>query len=77
MEILLNIENNHNERLLTKAVQNVIDKMLAGDVLVFPAGEYVLSTLYLKSGITLRFLKGCKILGSKNFDDYDVDEKVD
>ena len=76
MEILLNIENNHNERLLTKAVQNVIDKMNVGDVLVFPKGEYVLSTVYLKSGISLRLSKGCKILGSENFLDYDRDEKV-
>ena len=77
MEILLNIENNHNGRLLTKAVQNVIDKMNVGDVLVFPEGKYVLSTVYLKSGITLRLSKGCKILGSENFNDYDRDEKVD
>ena len=77
MEILLNIENNHNERLLTKAVQSVINEMQGSDILVFPAGEYVLSTIYIKSGITLRLSKGCKILGSGNFLDYDRDEKVD
>lgn len=78
MELLVNTEVQcETENLLTKAVQSVIDKMNYGDTLVFPKGNYVLSTIYLKSGITLRFEIGCKILGSENFNDYDRDEKVD
>ena len=78
MELLVNTEVQcESENLLTKAVQSVIDKMNYGDTLVFPKGNYVLSTIYLKSGITLRFEIGCKILGSENFNDYDRDEKVD
>ncbi len=78
MELLINTETEcGTERLLTKSVQEIIDKMNTGDVLVFPKGNYILSTVYLKSGITLRLEKGCEILGSENFEDYDRDEKVD
>lgn len=63
--------------LLTKDIQRLIDVAAAGDVIVFPKGKYVLSTIYLKSGLTLKFEEGCRIIGSENFEDYDPDEKVD
>ena len=78
MEISLNTEiNRENGQPITKAVQNIIDKMNVGDALVFKEGEYVLSTVYLKSGIRIKLEKGCVIYGSEKFDDYDRDEKVD
>ena len=63
--------------LLTKDIQRLIDVAATGDVIVFPKGKYVLSTIYLKSGLTLKFEEGCRIFGSENFEDYDPDEKVD
>lgn len=76
MEILFT-DVAYKGELLTKKVQNAINGLNYGDTLVFPKGEYVLSTVYLKSGITIKLESGCIVLGSENFTDYDVDEKVD
>ena len=64
-------------RLLSADIQRVINEAKEGDCIVFEKGSYLLSTIYLKSGITLKLDKGCSILGSKNFNDYEKDEKVD
>lgn len=78
MEILFTDDGGLKKgELLTKAFQSAIDALNYGDTLVLPKGEFVLSTVYLKSGITIKLESGCVILGSQNFADYDADEKVD
>lgn len=71
----ISVENKSG--LITKYIQELIDSANYGDVIFFPKGEYVLSTVFLKSGLTLEFEKGAKLLGSQNFDDFERDEKVD
>lgn len=78
MEILFtDISKAEKGEPLTENVQKAINELNYGDALVFPKGEYVLSTVYLKSGITIKLESGCVICGSQNFADYDADEKVD
>ncbi len=64
--------------LCSVAVQKLIDEVSAagGGVIAFPAGRYVLSTVFLKNGVHIS-LDGATLLGSLCFDDYQRDEKVD
>ncbi len=66
------------ETLCTAAVQSLIDEVsaLGGGTIVFPQGRYVLSTLFLKSGVHI-LLDKAVLLGSLRFDDYCADERVD
>ena len=43
----------------------------------FDGGRYVLSTVFLRSNVTIEITKNAMVLGSLNFDDYCPDEKVD
>lgn len=63
----------------TKAVQNAIDECYnaGGGKVYFPAGEYVLSTLFLRSNVQIEIAENVMVLGSLNFNDYCEDEKVD
>ena len=55
----------------TSAIQKAIDACtLTGGEVIFPAGDYILGTIYLKDNVTLHLQKGATILGSTNLDDY-------
>ncbi|MBQ8429052.1 MAG: hypothetical protein IJX30_03035 [Clostridia bacterium] len=63
----------------TVAFQKAVDECAqagGGEVFV-PAGEYVLSTVFLKDGVRIRFEEGTLILGSLNFYDYAQQEQID
>ena len=65
-------------RLDTEAVQKAVDACAAaGGTVWFPKGTYVLSTVFLKSGVHIRFEDGTVVLGSLNFYDYAPQEAVD
>lgn len=61
------------------ALQKLIDfcHSQGGGQLVFPKGEYVLSTVFLKSNVRLVLEKDATILGAESFYDYAPEEKVD
>ncbi len=63
----------------TKIVQKAIDECYVngGGEIVFPAGEYVLATVFLKSGVHIRIDESAKLLGTLDFLEYEKDEKVD
>ena len=65
--------------LNTDAVQKAIDACSenGGGKVVFGKGEYVLSTVFLKSNVEIYMESGATILGSTDFYDYQPDEKVD
>ena len=63
-------------KLNSSMIQNAINACENG-VVFFPKRTYVLSTIFLKSNITIIFEQGTKILGSLNFDDYERDEQFD
>ena len=51
--------------LNNKAVQAAIDACAAtGGTVLFPAGTFVLSTVFLKSGVRIELAEGCEILGT-------------
>ena len=68
----------NGETLCTKAVQNAIEKCSVdgGGIVRFDGGRYVLSTVFLRSNVTVEITKNATILGSLNFEDYCPDEKV-
>jgi len=65
--------------IVTKAVQKAIDTANeeGGGTVVFPEGEYVLFTVFLKSNVKIEITKGAKILGAPSFYDYAPEEKID
>ncbi len=65
--------------LITKKLQTLIDEVFAGGggVIYFPKGEYVLSTVFLRSGIKIELDKGARILGAESFYDYAPEEELD
>ncbi len=64
--------------LQTKKFQQIINEHSRKDnIIYFPKGEYVLSTVYLRNNTHIFVSRDAKILGSKNFYDFDKDEKVD
>lgn len=65
-----------NKTLLTKSLQFLINRAPKGSVIYFPKGRYVLSTVFLKSDLTIKLDKDAIILGSKQFNDYEKEEKV-
>ena len=64
--------------LNTKAVQAAIDACAeaGGGTVTFPKGEYVLSTVFMKSNVTIEIPEGTKILGSLNFYDFAPEEDI-
>ena len=59
------------EQLETEFIQKAIDKATVnGGIVVFPAGNYVTGTIYLKNNVTLNLQKGATIYGSHNLSDY-------
>lgn len=65
--------------LNTKAVQAAVDACseAGGGTVIFPDGDYVLSTVFLKSNVRIEIPEGSRILGSLNFYDFAPEEKVD
>ncbi len=62
--------------LNSKALQSLIDRCGGGKIL-FPAGKYVLSTVFLRSNIRLYLEEGAEILGAESFYDYAPEESID
>jgi polygalacturonase len=60
------------ETLCTKAIQKAIDKCAedGGGAVYLGQGLFLSGTIYMKSGVTLKLDPGCKLLGSKNLEDY-------
>lgn len=65
-----------NETLYTTAFQEAVDYCYnkGGEPLFIPFGTYTLGTVILRDNTTLIFEDGAKILGSKNIDDFLVDD---
>ena len=63
----------------TAAVQRAVDEisLSGGGTLLFDSGKYVLSTVFLKSGVHIVVDKSAMILGALSFDDYCFHEKID
>jgi len=57
------------------SIQRAIDAaaLSGGGVVLFPAGEYSTTTIFLKDNVTLRLAKGATIKGSPNYEDYPTD----
>ena len=63
----------------TKAMQKAVDECSAngGGIVRFEKGVYVLSTVFLKSNVTIEIVNGALILGAKSYYDYAQEEKID
>lgn len=63
----------------SKAVQAAIDECSSkgGGTVLFADGEYVLSTVFLKSNVRIQIDKSAKVLGAPSFYDYAPQEEVD
>ena len=65
--------------LNTQAVQTAVEKCSAngGGIVRFGKGVYVLSSVFLKSNVTIEIPEGAEILGAESYYDYAQEEKVD
>jgi polygalacturonase len=65
--------------LNSAAVQKAIDECSqnGGGTVLFESGDFVLSTVFLKSNVTVRIEKNARILGALSFYDYAPQEKID
>ena len=65
--------------IVSPDVQKIVDELAeaGGGTILFPAGEYVLATVFLRSNIRIELAEGAKILGAPNFYDFEPDEKLD
>ncbi len=70
---------NDGVTLNTKAVQAAIDDCAAngGGTVLFAEGDYVLSTVFLKSNVHVLVDKTARVLGALEFDDYRFHEAID
>ncbi len=61
------------------ALQKLIDFCFSqgGGEIIFPKGEYVLSTVFLKSNVHIVLEKDAVILGAESFYEYAAEEKLD
>ena len=48
-----------------------------GGIVRFEVGRYALSTVFLKSNVTIEIPEGTEILGAESYYDYAQEEKVD
>ena len=69
----------NQKTLNTKAVQKAVDECSAngGGIVRFEKGVYVLSTVFLRSNVTIEIPEGTEILGAGSYYDYAQEEKVD
>lgn len=67
------------KKLITHAVQKAVDECSknGGGIVRFGRGRYVLSTVFLKSNVTIEIPKDTEILGAESYYDYAQEEKVD
>ena len=67
------------ETLNSEAVQRAVDACseAGGGTVLFQRGDFVLSTVFLKSNVTIRIENGARILGALSFYDYAPQEKID
>ena len=65
--------------LNSSAVQAAVDACAeaGGGTVSFPVGDFVLSTVFLKSNVKIHISKGARILGALSFYDYAPEEKID
>lgn len=67
----------NSDKLQSKLLQDIIDKCDEETTIVFPMGKYILSTIFVHDNLHFVFLEGSIILGSNNFYDYALSEKID
>ena len=66
------------QTLCTKAVQQAVDECAKkGGTVRFGKGRYVLSTVFLKSNVTIEIPENTEILGAESYYDYAQEENVD
>ena len=67
------------QQLCTELVQRAVDTCHAngGGIVQFGAGRYALSTIFLRSNVTIEIPNGTEILGAESYYDYAQEEKVD
>jgi len=65
--------------LCTDAVQKAVDICHAngGGIVRFEGGRYVLSTVFLKSNVTIEIPEGTELLGAESYYDYAQEEKIE
>ena len=65
--------------LCTEAVQKAVDICHAngGGIVRFGGGRYALSTVFLKSNVTIEIPNGTEILGAESYYDYAQEEEID
>ena len=65
--------------LCSEAVQKAVDYCHAngGGIVRFEGGRYVLSTVFLKSNVTIEIPEGTELLGAESYYDYAQEEKID
>ena len=65
--------------LCSEAVQKTVDYCHAngGGIVRFEGGRYVLSTVFLKSNVTIEIPEGTELLGAESYYDYAQEEKID
>ncbi len=81
MATVLNVKDHgvvaDGETLVTREVQAVIDEVAKeGGVVVFPAGQYVLSTVYLRSNVHIQLEEGAELLGTLEVYEYNWNETI-
>lgn len=61
-----------NGELTTKEIQNAIDAcfLSGGGEVIIPAGKYVISSIRIRSNVTLHLLENAELIGSINPEDY-------
>ena len=64
--------------LCTQAVQKAVDACSKkGGIVRFGRGRYVLSTVFLKSNVTIEIPEETEILGAESYYNYAQEEKID
>ena len=67
-----------NDELQTSNIQNAIDHcfLQGGGEVVIPTGDYLVSSLRIRSNVTLHLEKDAHLIGSRNPRDYDIKEDL-
>jgi polygalacturonase len=70
---------NYGKGLYTEVVQRAVDECSAngGGIVRFEKGVYVLSTVFLKSNVTIEIPEGTELLGAESYYVYTQEEQVD
>jgi len=66
------------QTLCTEAVQKAVDACAkTGGIVQFGVGRYVLSTIFLRSNVTIEIPSGTEVLGAESYYDYEQEEEID